>query len=74
MTDDKKGSQSDVLSEDDHDQVTEPSDSETTTVKSSKNEDEKEIIGTMCDKYEEMKEKIRCKVIACFKDSQLCFK
>jgi len=54
-------------------QATKPSDIKTTTVKSVQKE-ERDIMGTMCDQYEEMKDKIRCKVIACFRDNKLCFK
>ena len=68
--DDDNGSQSDVLTE--GERATEANDTEsTTTVKSV---EEKDIVGTMCDQYQDKKDKIRCKVIACFRDSKLCFK
>ena len=68
--DDKNGSQSDVLTE--GEQVTEASDTKSTTTV--KRVEEKDIVGTMCDQYQDKKDKIRCKVIACFRDSKLCFK
>jgi len=68
--DDKNGSQSDVSTE--GEKVTEASDTESTTTL--KNNEEKDIVGTMCDQYQDKKDKIRCKVIACFRDSKLCFK
>ena len=71
VRDDENGSQSGVLTE--GEQATKPSDIKTTTVKSAQIE-ERDIMGTMCDQYEEMKDKIRCKVIACFRDNKLCFK
>ena len=73
VRDDGNGSQSDVILTE-GEQVTEPSDTETPTVNSDKIKEERDIMGTMCEQYEDMKDKIRCKVIACFRDSKLCFK
>lgn len=71
--DDKYESQSagDVSISTEGENVTESSETEATSVKSNAKED---VMGTMCDQYQDKKDKIRCKVIACFRDSKLCFK
>ena len=51
--------------------ITEFSETEATSVKSNS---KKDVMGTMCDQFQDKKDKIRCKVIACFRDSRLCFK
>lgn len=73
VRDDENESHSDVFLTE-GEQVTETSDTETTTVKFGKIKEERSIMGTMCEQYEDTKDKIRCKVIACFRDSKLCFK
>ena len=71
--DDKYESQSagDVSISTEGENVTESSETEARSVKSNAKED---VMGTMCDQYQDKKDKIRCKVIACFRDSKLCFK
>ena len=60
VSDDKSEPRSDLLTE--GEVVTESRGGETTDM------------GTMCDQYQEKRDRIRCKVIACFRDSKLCFK
>ena len=65
----QKASDVSILTEGEN--VTEFSETEETNIKSNA---KKDVMGNMCDQYQDKKDKIRCKVIACFRDSKLCFK